>query len=102
GELVDATTESRRWHPPPAADFDMVAAREIELLVVPPPRHEQVHAAGAILVVRNPVHQLRDETGDAEPGRVGQVLADDAARVGQALGGFRSAGVECAGGRLSL
>ena len=35
-----------------AADFDMVAAREVELLVVEPPRHVDVHAADAVLVVR--------------------------------------------------
>ena len=56
--------------------LDVVAAREIELLVVQPPRHVEVRAAGAVLVVRHAVHQPRNEAADARAGRVGQVLAD--------------------------
>ena len=51
-----------------------------------PPRHEDVHAADAILVVGHAVHQLRDEPLHAEPGRIGQILADVAAGIAEALG----------------
>ena len=51
--------------PAAAAELDVIAAREIELLVVEPPRHVEVHAADAVLVVRHAVHHLRDEAGDA-------------------------------------
>ena len=49
---------------------------------------------GAVLVVRDPVHQLWNEAADADAGRIGQVLADDAAGVGQALRELRRGRVE--------
>src|SRR5207244_9471499 len=59
-----------------AADLDVIAAREIELGVVEPPRHVEMHTADAVLVVRDAVGQLRNETADAQTRRVGEVLAD--------------------------
>ena len=70
----------------------MVAAREVELLVVEPPRHVHVHAADAVLVVRHVVHHRRDESGDVGAGRVGEVLAHHAAGVGEPL---REAATTC-------
>ena len=58
---VDAAHEAGAGHAAAAADLDVVAAREVELLVVEPPRHVEVRAADAVLVVRHVVHQLRDE-----------------------------------------
>ena len=68
-----------------AAELDMVAAREIELLVIDPPGHVQMHAADAVLVVRDAIRQLRNVARHRQAGRVGQITPDDAARVRQAV-----------------
>ena len=57
-------------------NFDVVAAREVELPVVDPPRHVDVISADAVLVVRDVVHHLRDESTDIGAGRVGEILSD--------------------------
>ena len=64
-EVVNAAAEAGARHPAPAARLDVIAARKIELLVVEPPRRVQVHPAGAVLVVRDAVHQRRDEARHA-------------------------------------
>src|SRR5947208_606914 len=51
--------ESVARHVRPAPDLDVVAAREVELLVLEPPRHVQMHPAHAVVVVRDVVHHLR-------------------------------------------
>ena len=45
-----------------------------------------MRAAGAVFVVRHAVLHLRDVTRDREPGGIGQVASDDAARVREAVG----------------
>src|SRR5207249_2774569 len=68
-----------------APHLDVVAAREVELLLPEPPRHVQMHAAHAVVVVRHVVRHLGNEAGHIRPGGVGDVLPDRAARVGQAV-----------------
>src|SRR5439155_22008394 len=41
-----------------AAKFDVISAREVELLIVKPPRHVEVHAADSIFVMRYGVGHL--------------------------------------------
>ena len=91
---MDAAQRAEAGHPPAAAELDVVAAREIELLVVAPPRHVEMRSARAVFVVRHAVHHLRDEAANAGAGRVGEVLADDAARVAEALRKARRLRVE--------
>src|SRR5258708_14628079 len=52
GIRLNVAHESRARHMAAPADFDGVAAREIELLVIHPPRHVQVHAPDALLAVQ--------------------------------------------------
>ena len=99
--VLDAAAEAVAGHAEAAAELDVVAAREAERLVVAPPRDVEVHAADAVGVVARRVHQRRDEAADAEPGRVGQVLADHAARVGEAVREARRLRVEQQARRLA-
>ena len=85
GESLDATAEAVRRLPQPTIDFDVIPAREVELLVIEPPGHVHVHAADAVLVVRDVIDHRRDETAGVGAGGVGDVLADDAARVREPL-----------------
>src|SRR3954468_23226440 len=85
---MDAAEESGAGHPAAAANLDVIAAGEVERLVIDPPRHVEVHAADAVLVVWMPVHQPRNEPRDAGSGGVRQILADDAAGVAEALREF--------------
>src|SRR5262245_4029924 len=91
---MHAAERPEHWHPPTATNLDVVAAREIELLVVAPPWHEQVRPAGTVFVVRRAIHHLRDEAADAGAGCVGEVLADDTARVAETLREARGLRVE--------
>ena len=72
----------------------MVAAGKIELLVVDPPRHVDVVAADAVLVVRNVVHHFGNEAPDVGPGGIGEILPDDSARVCEAVRKLRRLRVE--------
>ena len=72
----------------------MVAAREVELAVVEPPRHVDVHAARAVVVVRRQAFEDRDVALHAGAGGVGEVAADGAAGVGEAVGMPRRLRVE--------
>src|SRR5439155_24706860 len=85
GKALDATHEAVARRIEPATDLDVVAAREVELLVVEPPGHVEVHAADTILVVRDVIDHRGDEPRDVRSGGVGDVLADHAAGVGEAL-----------------
>ena len=78
---LNTTAEARPGLTGAAIHLDVIAAREVELLVVEPPRHVDVHSADTVVVVRNVVHERRDKSGDARAGRVGEILPDDAARV---------------------
>ena len=49
----------------PAPELDVVAAREVELPVVEPPRHVDVHAPDAVVVVRRQVGEGGNEAADA-------------------------------------
>ena len=61
---------------PAAAELDVVAAREVELPVVEPPRHVQVHAADAVLVVGGSAVQSSGcGPRRSVPVRVGEVAA---------------------------
>src|SRR5688572_33036770 len=51
--------------------LDVVSARKIELLVVEPPRHVDVHSACAILVVPGMILHRRDVAGYSATRRVG-------------------------------
>src|SRR5690606_36457166 len=75
-------------------DLDVVAAREVELGVVQPPGHVDVGAADAVLVVRHLVDEAGDEPGHVHADRVGEVLSDRSAGVGEALGEEAGPGVE--------
>jgi hypothetical protein len=92
--ILDSAHESVRRRSHPAADLDVVAAREVELLVVEPPGHVDVHTADAVLVVRHVVDHGRDVATGARTRRVGDVLADHAAGVGETLRKLRRLGVE--------
>src|SRR5205814_6298950 len=94
GIALDAAHETIARRVESAANLDMVATREIELLVVNPPRHVDVVSPDAVLVVRNVIHHLRNESADVCAGGVSQVLADDAARVREPVGILWRLGVE--------
>src|SRR5439155_1981975 len=91
---MNTADEPGSGHVLAAADLDVVPAREIELLVVEPPRHVEVRAPGAVLVVRDLVHHARNEPGQARARRVRQIPADIAAGIAEALGELRRLGVE--------
>ena len=94
GEQFDAVERPEPRHVASAAGLDVVAAREVELPVVEPPRHVDVHAARAVLVVRNAVHHRGHDPADVGSGRIRQVLAHRAARVGQSGWKLRTLRVE--------
>jgi hypothetical protein len=83
---LNASHESVRGLREAPPNLDVIPTWEIQLLVVEPPRHVDVPAADAILVMRDMVHHRRNESGDVGPGRVGEILAHDAAGVRQSLG----------------
>ena len=58
-------------------------------------------AADTVLIVRDVIHHLRDESGDVGAGGVREILADDAARVGEPVREFRRLGVEKQPSRLA-
>ena len=91
---MNAAHEAVARHAPAAPDLDVVAAREVERPVFEPPRHVEMHAAHAVVVVRHVIRHLRDEPGHVRPGRVGDVPADGSARVGEAVREQRGRGVE--------
>jgi hypothetical protein len=82
---LDPAHEARFGLPQAAPHLDVIAAGKIELRVVQPPWHVDVHAADAILVMRNMINHRRDEPGDVGPRGVGQVLPDRTAAVGETL-----------------
>src|SRR5439155_12578347 len=89
-EALNAAEDAVAWSAAAsAADLDVIPARKIELRVVEPPRHVEMHAADAVLVVRHAVAQLRNVSGDREPSRIGEIATDRAARVREAIGEAR-------------
>ena len=83
--LLDPAAEARLRQPRAAPHLDVVAAREVELLVVEPPRHVDVHPAHTVVIMGNRVHHLRNESSDVGAGRVGEILADRPARVRESI-----------------
>jgi len=68
-EALDAAHEAEAGRAAAsAAELDVIAARKIELLVVQPPRHVEMRAAGAVFVVGDSVLHLRDVPRHAEAG----------------------------------
>src|SRR6478736_1496891 len=82
---VDAPASAQTRHAAAAAKLDVIAARETELRVVEPPRHIEMCAACAVLVMRMAVHHRGYEPAHAGAGRISQVLTNHAARVRKAL-----------------
>ena len=85
-ELVDAAHEAVAGHVAAAPGLEVIAAGEVELPTVEPPRHVDVHAARPVLVERRQAFELRYVALHAGAGGVGEVAADRAARVGQTVG----------------
>ena len=83
---LDAPHEAVARHPSAAPGLEVVAAGEAErgVLVVQPPRDVDVHPAHAVAVVRRRLHQRRHEGRHRGARRVHEVLAHDAAAVGEA------------------
>ena len=73
---LDSTHESVTGRVQATSDLDVISAREVELPVVDPPRHVDVISPDPVLVVRDVVHHLRDESSDIGAGRVGEIPAD--------------------------
>src|SRR5690349_20737549 len=63
-QALDSTKDSVARLPTPAAQLYVVAARKIELRIVEPPRHVQVHATNAVFIVRHAICELRDVAAD--------------------------------------
>src|SRR3989449_8656030 len=59
---LDPAHEPGRRLLAPAPHLDVVAAREVELCVVEPPRHVEVHPTHAVLVVRHAIGEAGGET----------------------------------------
>src|SRR5712671_1112701 len=85
GIALDSTHEAVTGRIQSATDLDVIPARKIELLVVDPPRHVDVVAAYAVLVVRNVVHHFGNEAPDIGAGGVSEILPDDSAGVGETV-----------------
>ncbi len=79
---MDAAHESGTRHTAASPHLDVISAGEVEFAVIEPPGDVNV-SARAIFVVGNSVHQRRYEPGHVGAGRVGQVLADHAAGIGE-------------------
>ena len=77
-----------------AAYFDVIAARKIELLVVEPPWHVHVHAAGAILVVSRVILHRGDVSGNSCACCISDVFANRAARIRESLRKSRAPRIE--------
>ena len=88
-------------HAPAAAKLDVVSAQKIILAVVSPPRHVQVHAAHAVMIVRRHFLQSRKISAGGTADRVRQVTADRAGRIGQAVGKQSRAGIQQQARRLA-
>ena len=92
--LFDPVEKSELGHVAAAPGLDVVAAGEVELPVVDPPGHVEVHASRAVFVVSDHLFELR-KVADAIGARgIHEIAADGAARVRQALGESRRAGVQ--------
>src|SRR5262249_27253522 len=61
---VDLAHDAVARHAAAAPDLDVVAAGEVELAVVEPPRHVQMEATRAVLVVGRDAEHRRDEAAD--------------------------------------
>src|SRR5258705_9683452 len=77
-----------------APHLDVIPAREVELFVVEPPRHVDVHAAYAVVIVGDGIHHFWDESGDIGACGIGEVLADRAAAVRESVWEQRGLGVQ--------
>ena len=93
GIPLDGAQHSEARHPAAATRLDVIPAREVQRGVVEPPWHVDVHA-GAILVVGHTVHERRDKARDRGASRIGQVAADGAAGVRQAVGKSRGSRIQ--------
>src|SRR5580704_5624106 len=58
--LVHAAKHADSGHIAAAAKFDVIAAGKIILAIKLPPGHVQVHAAGAVVIVRGSFLELRE------------------------------------------
>src|SRR5665213_1483625 len=72
----------------------MIAAWEVELLVVLGPRHVDVITAGSVFIVWNSCDHFGDESVQPCTGRVSDVLADDSTRIRESLREHRGFGIE--------
>src|SRR5580692_891745 len=77
-----------------AAKLDVIAAREIILAVEFPPGNVHVHAADTVMIVRGHFFELRDDAPAIAANGIGEVFADSAGGIGEAVGELRRFGVE--------
>src|SRR5207248_6157529 len=61
---LDPATEPGLGEPGAAPHLDVVAPREIQLLVVEPPGHVHVHPAHAVVIVGDGIHHFGHEPAD--------------------------------------
>jgi hypothetical protein len=92
--VMDPAHEPRSGLANSAADFDVIPPGEIELAVVEPPRHVDVHATGAVFIVSRVILHRRDVAGNSGASRICDILADRSARVCEALRMFCALRVE--------
>src|SRR6266542_4104323 len=83
---VNSAHEAVVRHVGAAPHLDVIAAREVELLVVQPPRHVDVHSSHTVVIMRDVIHHLRDEARDVGAGRVREILAHRPAAVREPVG----------------
>ena len=85
--LRDAVIAADLRHAEAAADLDVIAAREILVLLVEfPPGHINVHAADAVAVVARHAFERRNVPREAVAHRVGEVAPDLSGTVGESVG----------------
>src|SRR4029077_4002215 len=105
GEPFHGGSRAVARHAPPAAELDVIAAREAELagelLLVEPPRYVARMTVGAVLVERRQALQERHLSDHRAADRVHEVAPDLAARVAEPLGKLRALGVEQDAHRLA-
>src|SRR5690349_186641 len=98
-EALRATETAGARHVTTAAELDVITAGEghlvLELLVVIPPGHVEVHSAGAVIVVRRQVHQDGEEAYRAVGSDgIHQVATDHSGGICQTVWMLWAAGIQ--------
>src|SRR5258708_3239571 len=90
-----SSERSHAGHSKAAADFDVIAAREIFVLRIPkPPRNVDVHAAHAVGIVTRQAFQSWDVRAQRIADAIGEVAAHLSGVVPPSIGMHRRFGIE--------